>query len=439
MGSGAARIGGSAPSGPASLPRLVRGAGTVEALTVPRGIAQRWIARMPPAGSPLPHLSAAPCAAPAGLPNSPNWAPQTLTTTALHRPRPTTFMFTSKFAAGALLVASAPLASDLYYQPADGTTLERTGTLSFVVDLDDFEANMMGQTMDPEDMGGDMSDMSGEVELEFTVIDEVVKATRGRSLELVREFSEFLVDGEEPDEGDDEGPEKVKFTWNEESGEYDKKVLDEDADEEKEGMLPIFLEDMDLRMFLPEGDVEEGDTWNVPMGAQGMVGLFMPGVSVDGMGELILAKASEEEPQAGEMMRSFIAPIQEQLGDLEMLVTYAGETELDGAKVAQLDMAMELAIDLDLSDTIQEAIEASGEEVPPMDLTVNLSISASSEGPMFWSLDGKHMHQCSMEGEFEFEVQFDVLVEMEGMGELPFDGIAAWSGEFGIEHAVTVQ
>ena len=348
-------------------------------------------------------------------------------------------MFTSKFAAGALLVATAPLASDLYFQPADGTTLERNTSLSFIIDLDDFEANMMGQTMDPEDMGGDMSEMSGEVEIEFTVVDEVVKATRGRALELVREYAEFLVDGEEPEGGDEDGPEQVKFVWNEEAGEYRKEILDEDSSEEKEAMLPALMEDMDLRMFLPEGDVDEGDTWNVSLGSQGFVGLFMPGVSVDGITEIIMEKAAEEEPQAGEMLRGFMAPIEEQLSDLEMLVTYAGETELDGAKVAQLDMGMELAVDLDLSDKIIEAIEASGEEVPPMDLTVNLSISAEAAGPMFWSLDGKHLHQCSMEGEFEFEIEFDVLVEMEGMGELPFDGVAAWSGEFGIEHAVSAQ
>lgn len=348
-------------------------------------------------------------------------------------------MFTSKFAAGALLVAAAPLASDLYYQPADGTTLERNTALSFVIDLDDFEANMMGQTMDPEDMGGDMSDMSGEVEIEFTVVDEVVKATRGRALELVREYAEMLVDGEEPEGGDEDGPEKVKFVWNEEAGEYRKEILDEESSEDKEAMLPALMEDMDLRMFLPDGDVDEGDTWNVSLGSQGFVGLFMPGVSVDGISEIILAKAAEEEPQAGEMIRGFMAPIEEQLSDLEMLVTYAGETELDGAKVAQLDMSMELAVDLDLSDKIIEAIEASGEEVPPMDLTVNLSIGAEAAGPMFWSLDGKHLHSCSMEGEFEFEIQFDVLVEMEGMGELPFDGVAAWSGEFGVEHTVSAQ
>jgi hypothetical protein len=348
-------------------------------------------------------------------------------------------MLTSKFAAGALLFAAAPLASDLYFQPADGTTLERHSTLSFVVDLDDFEANMMGQTMDPEDMGGDMSEMSGEVELEFTVIDEVVKATRGRSLELVREYAEFLVDGEEPDSDEGDGPEKVKFVWNEEDGVYRKEILDEDSTEEKQAMLPALLEDMDLRLFLPTGDVAEGDTWSVPLGSQGFIGLFMPGVSVEGISEVIMAKAAEEEPQAGEMMRSFMAPIEEQLSDLEMLVTYAGETELDGVKVAQLDMSMELAIDLDLSDKILEAIEASGEEVPPLDITVNLTFGAEAEGPMFWSLDGKHLHKCSMEGDFEFQVEFDVMVEMEGMGELPFDGVAAWSGEFAIEHTVSPQ
>lgn len=347
-------------------------------------------------------------------------------------------MITSKFAAGALLVATAPLASDLYFQPADGTTLERNTALSFIIDLDDFEANMMGQTMDPEDMGGDMSDMSGEVEIEFTVIDEVVKATRGRALELVREYAEMLVDGEEP-EDDEDGPGKVKFVWDEDAGEYRKKILDEDSSEDKESMLPVLMEDMDLRMFLPDGEVDEGDTWNVSLGSQGFVGLFMPGLSVDGIGEIIMQKASEEEPQAAEMMRGFMAPIEEQLSDLEMLVTYAGETELDGVRVAQLDMGMELAIDLDLSDKIMEAIESSGEEVPQMDLSVNLGISAEAEGPMFWSLDGKHLHKCSMEGEFEVEVQFDVLVEMEGMGELPFDGVAAWSGEFGIDHSVNAQ
>ena len=67
--------------------------------------------------------------------------------------------------------------------------------------------------------------------------------------------------------------ESVEFVWNEEEETHDVVLPDSSAleDEDLEGLI----EDMDFRGLLPDGEVDEGDEWEIDLLV--MLSLFSPG------------------------------------------------------------------------------------------------------------------------------------------------------------------
>lgn len=341
-----------------------------------------------------------------------------------------------------LAVAAVPIvasiAADLFFHPADGTSLERRMEVYLSADLDDFEMNVMGQTMGPEEMGGDIEQMAGEVEIAFTTMDEITKAVRGRTIEMVRTFEEMTVDGEEP-EGADDGPRQVRFTWSEDEGRHTIEVLDEDADDDDIEMARTMLsEDMSLRLLLPEGEVAEGDTWSVALGAEGMLNLFFPGVRLDGVPDLAERAAAEEEPEAAEFAREAVELLIASFDDSSIDVTYVGNEEVDGKQMARLDLTTEFLASFDPSDMIERAA-AMDDEAPDMSASVEVVVAGNGQGHLLWNTTSNHLHSLTLEGDWTFDLEADITMTMEEMGEMPMNGIAAWSGTFRSNQTVSEQ
>ncbi len=337
---------------------------------------------------------------------------------------------------GLAAAAALPLVGELFYQPSDGVTLEHSIEIYVSADLDDFEMTAMGQTMGPEEMGGEIDELAGEVELTMLAVDEIESAERGRTLSMVRTYEEVTVDGEVP-EGADEGPRQVRFTWNSDAGSHDVEVLDEDADDESKEMASAMLsEDMSLRMLLPDAEVTEGDTWSVEAGAEGMLSMFFPGIRLDGAAQFAAAAAAEEEPEAEEFVREAAELLLEAFEDATIDLTFGGMVEEDGKEYARIDMSTEFLASFDPSDMIERA-SALQEDAPEMDATIGVVLSGAGEGSVLWDVEANHLHSMQLEGDWTFDVEADISIVMEGVGELPMDGVAAWSGTFSSRHDVT--
>lgn len=339
---------------------------------------------------------------------------------------------------GLAAAAVAPRLGDLFFQPADGTTLRHSMAVTLSADLDDFEMNAMGQTMGPDEMGMNSSDMTGEVELVFDVVDEVESAERGRTTALVRTYEEMTVNGEVPDEAD-EGPRQVRFTWDADAGEHEVEVLDDDADDDDREMAATLLdEDMSHRVLLPDGEVAEGDTWSVDVGAEGMLAMFLPGVRLEGVPDMAAAAAAEEEPDAEPFVREGLEMLLESFNDASVDCTFAGEVEEDGRKYSKIDLATEFVATFDPSGLIEEAT-AMQDDAPEMEATVAVTLSGEGEGSLLWDSEANRLHSLVLEGDWTFDMEADILMIMEGFGEMPMSGIAAWSGTFSSSHDVSEQ
>ena len=338
---------------------------------------------------------------------------------------------------GLAAAAALPLVGELFYQPSDGVTLEHSIEIYLSADLDDFEMTAMGQTMGPDEMG-DFGEMAGEVELTLLAVDEIDTAERGRTLSMVRTYEEMTVDGEVP-EGADEGPRQVRFTWNEDAGSHDIEVLDEDADDEDRELASAMLsEDMSLRMLLPTGEVAEGDSWTVEAGAEGMLSMFFPGIRLDGASEFLAAAAAEEEPESEEFVREAAELLLQAFEDATMDLTFAGMVEEGDKEFARIDMSTEFLASFDPSDMIERA-SAMQEDAPEMDATIGVVLSGAGEGYVLWDVEANHLHSMELEGDWTFDVEADISMIMEGLGEIPMDGVASWSGTFVSRHDVTAQ
>jgi hypothetical protein len=333
-----------------------------------------------------------------------------------------------------LVLVAAPLAREIYFEPANDTTLEHRMEISLSADLDDFEMTAMGQTVGPDEIGGEdgnLEDLAGEVELSFEVTDEIAEATRGRSLELLRTFGEMLVDGEEP-ENSDEGPQQVRFTWSEDAGEYRVEVVDEDADDDDRELARVMLtEDMCLRHLLPSGSVSEEDSWSVQLGSDGMVALMMPGIRTTGIADFAAEQAAEEEPDAEPFVREGIGMLVDAFEDAAAELTFVGMEEVDGKQLARISMTTDFVATIDPSSMLEQAI-AMEDEAPEVDVSIQVTLSGEGEGYLLWDVDANVLHRMEVEGDWTFDIEFDATA----MGEIPMDGIAAWSGTFLSVHTV---
>lgn len=339
---------------------------------------------------------------------------------------------------GLAAAATAPFLGELYFQPSDGVTLRHSLEVQISYDLDDFEMQAMGQTVGAEESGLDPSEMTGEADFAFDATEAIESAERGRTLSMVRTYGEMTINGETEDTA--EGPNQVRFTWNEDSNSHDVEVLDEDADEEDQEIASAMLsEDMGLRMVLPDGEVEEGDTWTVTAGAEGVLAMFFPGVRLDGAAEFAARMAAEEEPEAEAIVLEAAEMLFGAFEDAAIDFTYAGMVEDGEQQVAQLDMATEFTASFDPTEMVQRAAATAGEATPEFEGTVEVLLSGAAEGTVFWNVEANRLHRMELEGDWTFDVNADLAIIMEGLGEVPMEGIVSFSGTFASAHDVTEE
>ena len=160
-------------------------------------------------------------------------------------------------AAPSLLVLAAP-ADQLSFAPDAGASVEKTLEVSLEFNLEDFFMSFAGNEVTLE-MMGEEADKTFTGDMSIAVTEQYVKSDNGRPLDLLRTFDALsleMSDGSESEEMDEftdlEGR-TVRFLWSEDDDAYDVTFHEEDGDEE---MLDGLSDDMDLRMLLPDDEVD---------------------------------------------------------------------------------------------------------------------------------------------------------------------------------------
>ncbi len=316
------------------------------------------------------------------------------------------------------------------FGPDPGTTLSKTFRMSVDLELDDL--SLVANGMDVTDMIGSFEVSFGS-RLNVEVTDEYVSVNDGRPTKLRRTYDkavnsvemEYTSDFDSGSEGNDletllEGR-TVIFEWDEDEEDY---VVAFEGDEEDDELLEGLSEDMDLRRFLPEGEVEEGDEWNVDPYLLGPV--LAPG-------GLLGFQADSESVEAQEILDQFmgadIEKVLRSLLDGEVVCTFEGMEEVDEVSVAVIKIAVEIDSSVDLVEFLETIIEELAEGADE-DVSIDqaeLAFELEGEGRLLWDLDAGHFDGFEANGDvsvtFELvasgeEEEAEILVEASGEIEL---------------------
>jgi hypothetical protein len=354
------------------------------------------------------------------------------------------------FSLAALALLGLPGSStELYFQPAENTTLERSVEVFASIDLDDAEITAMGQTMGPEAMGRDFSDASAEMTLDFTQVDLYHSSERGHALSLLRTFGQGRFNG---DPLPDEGPRSVQFDWDGATKRHTASLpegSDQDAEDEQiQRILTVMRGEVDAQFLLPSEAVEPGAAWEVELGLQELLDLILPGLDVEQsmalakvMMEEEMAKADEDQADeiaiCRQLMNDLTVQMQGALKPIVAQVSLASIETIEGRQVARLPFTFEVAFDLDPAATILAALEQSEEAPELKNFRFEIHLSAEMEGELLWDVEGKFSRELSLNGDYSIDASGGALVVMEEMGEMPFEGLVAFSGAIESTHRST--
>lgn len=309
----------------------------------------------------------------------------------------------------------------LAFQPEAGSSLTKAYTIGGEFALDDISLIFDGQ-----DFGGMMGqiDVNVKTETRIEVTDSYRAVAGGRPTELLRTFEALAssmhmevtpAQAEVPEITSTSSLEgkTVAFRWNEEEQEYERSFHEEEGDE---GLLESLEEDMDLRVFLPPGEVAADDTWTVALTELGSV--VAPGGNLQ-----MLPADTELDEEAMQKFEELFSGFGEEFGDLlegECTCTFKGARDEGGVRVAEIAIDLEVATTLDLSEFLDEfirtAIEQSGaEEMVQVTLdTADFNLDFEGKGTLLWNLGAGRVHSFQMSGDATMDIDIAVSVEAEG-------------------------
>ncbi|HIG86843.1 MAG TPA: hypothetical protein EYQ25_07365 [Planctomycetes bacterium] len=325
--------------------------------------------------------------------------------------------------AAPLLLSALPTRDTIAFAPEDGTSVSVTFLSSNELTLDDMQMLMNGQ--ENAMMPSIEMDMITTTEYQFS--DTYERMAKGQPARLKRTYDSIqsAISGETRMEmmGEEQtedvagsgtsGLEGDSVLFNLKDGEYIKSWPEgEEGDDE---LLENLLEDVSLRGLLPEGEVAEGESWDIDLSI--MLDLLAPG------GDLGLELEMEGGDNAMSMGpdTDMMSDIREMLsGNMNGTVTgkLTGYRDADGARVAVIEIDIEVDCSTDMIDMMREKIE---ESLPPdagieMDLSsVDVSYVMEGEGELLWNASAGHIAGLSLE--LEVAMSMEMAMGMDAGGQ----------------------
>ena len=315
-----------------------------------------------------------------------------------------------------LLAFNAPLGR-LAFSPEKGSTVKKTFTQKWEMNLDDMSLLMNGQ--DPG--------MTPEIEMKITmnqtvaIADTYGEIVEGRPKSVERQFDKINQDMEVAMTMDMMGEVQeqtqkmkgtseligsiVKFAWDDEEEAYTKTFADEESDVDEE-KLEGLVEDMDLRFLLPDEAVSEGDSWDIEL--SNLPDLIAPGgdlawdVEVDGVDSAMMGGGPDPE------MMSNLRKMMGEMLEGEATATFVGIE--DGKAVIELSIAIDTARDMTdmVSDMMANAPEGMAPEIERMD--VEFSIEAT--GKAYWDMEAGHISGLELQGDLSVTMDMEMSMDM---------------------------
>jgi hypothetical protein len=271
--------------------------------------------------------------------------------------------------------------------------------------------------------GSDMSEMAGQVEvamkttLKLSVADHYVAMGDGRPATLKRSFEEIsgnthvsqstmMGDDEKdiPSSSELEGT-TVVFTWDEDGAAF--RTSYEEGDEGDEELLEDLVEDLDLRGMLPEGEVKEGDSWEMP--AEAVRALLVPGGDVK-----LRPDESSGDPMGG---MDQMSPT-DMIGDLEgtFSATYRGVRDEDGVSVAVIELQIEAQSAQDLTERMSAMRDEMKKNLPDgMEVEISSfdsEFELEAEGELLWDVEAGLAHSLHVSGPVRMIVDVSMNMQM---------------------------
>jgi len=316
------------------------------------------------------------------------------------------------------LLAFAIPGDSVSFAPEESTTITKTFRMSGSFSLDDMSMLMNG--MDPGMMPAMEMDMTIEQTVRVTDVYEAMRAAMPekltRTFEEIGTEMEFEISidmmGETNDQSaDGSGSSELEgltvvFVWDEDAEEYDKSFEDGEGDED---LLEGLLEDMDLRVLLPEDDVAEGDTWEIELSR--LPDLFAPG------GDFSLDIEMDGETMPGGPDPAMMSNFREMLGDLlegDATATYKGSRDEDGVRVGVIDFEIDIDTARDMSDLLSEMMDQMPEGVEMELQQVDIEFTFAGSGTLLWNLAAGHLHSFQMDGEAAITIDMGMTMDMAG-------------------------
>ncbi|MFT7667835.1 MAG: hypothetical protein ACI8X5_000520 [Planctomycetota bacterium] len=310
------------------------------------------------------------------------------------------------------LLAFASREDKVSFSPAEGATVSKELSLEATFYVDDLNVVVDGQELPAEMLGAAMEEGMMVTAL-VGVTDDYVKTREGRQSVLHRTYDELTLEAgpeSEPESVDDFAEledSTVAFVWDGEADEYIKSFHESEGNEDVLENLEV---DMDFLALLPDGEVSEGDTWEVS--GDDLGNIFFPGGMPADLGGGEDENAEEITELVEEAMEEQMA---EAFGDFAITCTYAGSRDEDGVNVGVITFKFESEASLDLSDVIQSVIDLqAGEQGLEVSLTATIGLEMEGEGTLLWNLRGSHVQG--------FEMSTDVTTFMDMEGEMDMAG-----------------
>lgn len=303
------------------------------------------------------------------------------------------------------LAAFLPAADEMRFAPEEGSSLTKTFVAESKMTSESFRITMDGREI-PSEMLGEL-ELSIDSSDTYEFSDEYQKLGKGRPEKLQRKFetaeakqttSMKGMPGAEEGTSNDTVEERVSklagktvlFTWNAEKDAFDKKFHESQGDD---ALLEKLQEDIDLRGFLPEKGVAEGDTWDIEPKAFNVV--VQPG------GDLAMTKKDEET--SADKPDGPGAQLAENLKG-KATATYKGTRDVDGVKCGVIEVKAEL----------ETSAEFTPEDVPGGEGKAELKATMELEGEVLWDLAAGHVHAADIHGTQTATMKITASMEMGG-------------------------
>jgi len=272
----------------------------------------------------------------------------------------------------ALFVLVLAPRQELVFAPVAGATLETTFERSGELEIDSFTMLIDGEEMAGH---GEAPELQQSMRDRRVFVDHYAEVADGRVTRFTRSFEEIESEREErvgtPDglqESDSAGESElegasVEFTWDED--EYAAAFAEDGGDE---ALLENLWAECDFRAFLPDGDVDEDDTWEVPAAAFAL--LVAPG------GDL---KIEGQD-------RNWSKPVVEASETLEgdIRCSLGGSRDEDGSEVWVVNVEAELASSAD------NEVEGGEEQQ---------EIRYELEGELLWDAEAGRLFSLELSGD----------------------------------------